>query len=270
MVADTAASGATPYIIHQTWKTTDIPKSLLPYAKSCRRANPNFTHKLWTDDDLRDLIVTTYPEYLRAYDSFDRNIERVDFARYAILHSIGGIYADLDMQCIRSFEPLVRRNAIILGNEPVEHRESLYRGRALVICNALMISPAGKPFWRSVMEFTIKHYKRGVDPVYNTGPMMLTHMYEKHPKLFNSVVVLSPCHFYAQSDNRTKKTQRGIPYISRECDIEANTPFAIHRWAHTWVEKDSKNTQMKTTLLVGGGVVLFVGVLLLVCSSVSK
>lgn len=255
----------TPKIIHQTWKDHNIPENLVEYAESCKRVNPDYEYILHTDTDLRNIVKEYFPNYIKDYDNFSHFIERVDFARYAILWAFGGVYADLDMQCFNSFDPLVQRNKPVFGSEPIEHRERLYEGRKIVICNALMISPPRDPIWLEVMQFAVDNYKPGVDPVYNTGPMMLTQLYEKDPFVFSKSILLSSCAFYAQSDRLSFKTQLGVPHISRECNLDLRPPVAIHRWAHTWIEPRYNVPEgCKVALLAVGSLA---AVVLVVCIS---
>jgi len=224
----------TPRILHQTWKTTEIPSNLRGFVQSCKAMNSDYEYHLWTDQDLYQFIHRFFPQYAAAYDNFAQNIERVDFARYAIMYQIGGVYADLDIQCVKPFDSLLVRNQPIFGDEPVEHRERLYNNRKHVICNALLISPPRNSLWLKIMDFIVRTYHPTHGPVYNTGPMALTRMYEQTPRAFDGALITNPCIFYAQSDHMTNNTQDGVPFISRECDLA--DAITIHRWAHTWVQ----------------------------------
>jgi len=246
----------TPKIIHQTWKTHTLPPQLAKYAKTCRDVNKTYKYILYDDNDLRNVILNNYPQYLEKYDSFDNNIERVDFARYAILHKYGGVYADLDMECFKSFDEHVGMNRPVFGSEPVEHREKLYENRKIVICNAMMFSPPGDPLWIHVMDFASRNYKRGANPVFNTGPMMLTLLYESNPRVFSNAQIVSACAFYAQSDRFTNTVQMGIPYVSRECNLNITPPVAVHRWAHTWIPGESSHKN---------DAVYYIGAIALIC-----
>ena len=156
--------------VHQTWKSKDIPRDMQHYVDSWLKSP--YTYKFYTDDDLRQVVSDHYPQYLEAYDSFDVFIERVDFARYCILHHYGGIYADIDVELLRPFpeEWLCRTSdKVILGYEPPEHC-----GKDKLVCNALMISPPGHPYWISLMDYIVSQYKQGghvtYNPVNTTGP----------------------------------------------------------------------------------------------------
>ena len=36
-------------------------------------------------------------------------IQKIDFAKYALLHRYGGIYLDMDVRCLRSIDSLTQR-----------------------------------------------------------------------------------------------------------------------------------------------------------------
>jgi len=86
-----------PRILHQTWKNTDL--STYPMEASHQewlRVLPHFKVKLWTDQDVQDLIEASYPALLPTFLGYPYHIQRADIARYVILHHEGGFYADLD------------------------------------------------------------------------------------------------------------------------------------------------------------------------------
>ncbi len=119
----------TPKIIVQTWKTKKLPSHLQELWEEweilCKR--DDYHHLLYTDEDLRDVIQKNFPQYIKLYDEFTNPLERVDFARYAILYLTGGIYADLDTAPLKSIDKWVEMNKIVLGSEPVEHCSLLYK-----------------------------------------------------------------------------------------------------------------------------------------------
>lgn len=204
--------GDTPKIIHQTWKVAEVPAALKKCVDSCKRVNHDYTHQFYTDRDLEELIKHRFPQYWNAYVGFSRQIERVHFARYAILWWFGGVYADIDAQCVRNFDNQVALNCPVFGNEPVERREALYDGRSYVLGNSLMISPPRHPIWVDIMNNVVKNYVPGHDPGYNTGPMMLTNLYDSRLVVFTGAVVLPACVFHEQSDehasNQTNKKDK--------------------------------------------------------------
>ena len=60
---------------------------------------------LWTDADSRKFLVEHYPWFVPIFDAYPYPIQRADAIRYFILHHFGGIYMDLDVGCLRRFDP---------------------------------------------------------------------------------------------------------------------------------------------------------------------
>ena len=67
-----------PSLIHQTWKTMDIPSHLQKFQKTWIELNPQCEYKLWTDQDNYELIENNYPWFLPYYKNYPHAIQRVD------------------------------------------------------------------------------------------------------------------------------------------------------------------------------------------------
>lgn len=100
-------------IIHMSWKSTTLPPRFQFYQKSWCDCFPHWRHFLWTDADNERLVKVHYSWFYERYQSFDKNIFRIDSVRYLYLHRYGGIYTDLDNVCLRPFEKL------LLGGPPL-------------------------------------------------------------------------------------------------------------------------------------------------------
>ena len=94
-----------PKIVHQTWRTRNIPQEWRAWHQTWKVCfpSPEFQHIIWTDKDARRLIETKYTWFLDIYDGYPHQIQRADAVRYFILFEYGGIYADLDYECLRPF-----------------------------------------------------------------------------------------------------------------------------------------------------------------------
>lgn len=49
-----------PAIIHQTWKSKDIPDKWKKAQQSCIDLHPDYEYKLWTDDEGLELIKVSF------------------------------------------------------------------------------------------------------------------------------------------------------------------------------------------------------------------
>ncbi|EGX97080.1 Glycosyltransferase [Cordyceps militaris CM01] len=88
-----------PNKIHQIWKDKDLstyPLTASTGAWESTFENKNYTIRLWTEQDIVNLVKASYPWFLSTYESYKYNIQRADVARLMVVHHEGGLYADLD------------------------------------------------------------------------------------------------------------------------------------------------------------------------------
>ncbi|CAF1481723.1 unnamed protein product [Adineta ricciae] len=108
-----------PLIIHQMWKTNDLSSYPINNSQHVwKRFFPTYVINLWTDEQIEKLILKAEYEFLYpVYKSYLYSIQRADLARLIILHSHGGIYADLDVYPHgTNLEELLRQNvSFIIG-----------------------------------------------------------------------------------------------------------------------------------------------------------
>jgi mannosyltransferase OCH1-like enzyme len=140
-----APGSPVPKIIHQTAPEDrgTWPDVWGRYQITWQKKHPDFQYVLWTDEDLDHFMKTEYPEYYDMYTSYDVHIKRVDVARYFILYHYGGIYADMDTECVRRFYEHLPPGKVSVA-------ESSWPGEKYQ--NALMASPRGHPLWPGVFE----------------------------------------------------------------------------------------------------------------------
>lgn len=166
-----------PKIIHQT-----APKDQTKWhpiwfkcQTSWKTYFKDFTYMMWTDEDLDNLIKTDFSWFYDIYKSYDRNISRIDIARYFILYKYGGIYADMDYECFENFYDRLNQAKVSISESPYTRNEYLQ--------NALMISPKKHPFWKLVIAEAENRFnsKKGAsshsDVLYNTGPVLISDVY---------------------------------------------------------------------------------------------
>ncbi|CAE7646460.1 unnamed protein product [Symbiodinium sp. CCMP2456] len=129
---------------------------------------------LWDDEGLRALVQEAFPEHLPTYDSYEHQIQRVDFARAAMLFIHGGLYADMDVEALDNPFPHLPAGVSIVASPYVENEKHQ---------NSLMASPAGHPFWRAVAAEAVR--RRAAPKLYRTtwqltGPQLLDAVVERY------------------------------------------------------------------------------------------
>ena len=158
-----------PRIIHQTWKDRDVPARFQEAQASWQEAHPDWEYRLWTDRDLEGLINERAPELAPLYAAYPENIQRVDAARYVILREFGGLYADLDIQCLKPVDGLLDAQVVLPRTTPFG------------VSNQLMLSvPDHALFHHAVASLPAafaKHrrlWPRHVRILSTAGPLFLT------------------------------------------------------------------------------------------------
>lgn len=107
-----------PRIIHQTWKTKDVPSPLDQLPQTWKEYLPNWEYILWTDEMNREFVCKHFPDFLEKYDTYPCNIQRADAIRYLLLKVYGGLYVDMDFECLENIEFLLEGSDFIVGRNP--------------------------------------------------------------------------------------------------------------------------------------------------------
>lgn len=227
-----------PRILHQTWRCAEIPAEWRAFHESWRAHNRSWEIRLWTDATARDFIAAEYPWFLETWDAYPAPIMRADAIRYFLLSHYGGVYADLDYECLRPFDGILEMRDLVLVPEPAAHAqiaEVQGAGVRWLLSNALMASVPGHAFWRHVTG-RLEGARGEQTPLAMTGPIFLTRAYEsfESPESIRVVdsEVLCPL---TQTESRTGKWRD--PAFREQVLRRA---WAVHHWANTWVKHPAR------------------------------
>lgn len=242
-----------PRIIHQTWKSTDVPQPLARFQARWRALHPDFEYRLWTDQQNDAFVRAEFPQHYQLYRSFSREIYRADMVRCLYLLRFGGVYIDLDVEPLRPLDSfLAACTECVLGAEPESHAQKR-RGKSLMACNAIMASVPGHAFWQRMLEEIERRAAQpGGEPVGVTGPLALDAAYEAHGRALG-VEISDPDAFFplpdldAQSlplDARSRKHFQSM----RELELYPSSSFGVHHWAHTWIPEAGLNRGVQSLM----------------------
>ena len=159
-----------PPILHQMWldpvemDNTSAPKkyeNYKRYSESWRACNPECSYVFWNMRRVEELWAL--PQLARWKPFFSRlavHIEKCDMTRYAIMYVYGGVYVDLDFQCVKSLAPLRARCVVGLVWEPKEQTFApIDKGRQR-LSNAFLMSQGGQhPLWSTLMDYIVANYR---------------------------------------------------------------------------------------------------------------
>ena len=123
-------------IIHQTWKDENIPDKMNFCVNSWKIKNKNYEHKFWSDKDIYLFIYNYYPKYLNLLNKVKFGIQKADIFRILALYHYGGLYVDIDFECLIPIDQWnIDSKKINLSFEPIQHHKNN------VLCNALIYAP---------------------------------------------------------------------------------------------------------------------------------
>lgn len=227
-----------PKTIHQTWKDYNLPENFQKWANTWKKYNPNYEYKLWSDQDNLKFITDEFTYFLSKYNSYNHHIKKVDAARYFYMYKYGGIYCDLDFECLKNFDTLLEDNIkyeVILGymgeDKDFDH----------CIPNALMISKKKSNFWLHLIKIMESRINSS-SPEYDTGPILLKHAYESYPEK-EKIKILEPVYFYSidwnTSFGKSMRRKFGNDNIkeskkNKKKNIYFKDSYAITYWTHSW------------------------------------
>lgn len=156
-----------PKVIHQIWfqGKSSIPPDLIEYHNSWIHYNPDYNVIVWDKTKIESLIDTCEPWIKETYYSYDKMIQKIDFAKYVILYNHGGIYMDMDIKCLQSLNntPYLHESDVLLSEMPA-HKIQKVVGYAYGL-------PYDKPIINNGTIFCVKQH-----------PIMLNTLKEAHAK----------------------------------------------------------------------------------------
>lgn len=167
-----------PRIIFQTWKSRSIiPDNYRYWRQTFVDRNPDHAVILWDDDDNRRFISEQFPWFLKTYDAYPAEIFRADAVRYFFLLHHGGLYADMDTECLRPVGDTLGSGDVVLC------RMGRNRRFAHSVPNAVMASRPGQIFWLYVIRLMMEAAGSDGGPEEMTGPVLLKRAFDAFSRM---------------------------------------------------------------------------------------
>ena len=213
------------------------------WAETWRSNNPDYEYVLWDDADNRRFVAEKFQWFLPTYDSYDAEIKRADAIRYMYLYTYGGIYADLDFECLKPFDSLLETYKgydIILGEMDSSSNHAATEWHSSNnIPNAIMISKPACQFWIRVLERMIIKASSGGQgrPEVETGPVVLKEVYST--AWFDKIKLLPPSVLYPISwvtdeEERLAALKSDEHTLTQTIKAKYPSAYAATYWAHSW------------------------------------
>ena len=177
--------------IIQTWKTSEIPHYYSAYMDKLAHYNEGYTHVFFTDETIIKFFTFVCPEYYDTFRGLKYKIQQIDFFRYLAVYHYGGIYLDLDMEIVASFDDINKEKCVF----PVELSNT--GGNDILVGNYAFYAPKGHPFLKHIIDNIVnppmtlseieeaqKNNGDDKEHVYvycTTGPELVTRCYWTYP-----------------------------------------------------------------------------------------
>jgi mannosyltransferase OCH1-like enzyme len=176
-----------PKVIHQTWKTGDLPENVKKLHAKVKTLHPEWVVKLWTDKDNLALVKEYFPNLLHIYEALEYNIMRADIIRYMYMFEFGGYYLDLDYEVLTPFNNETSKPDLLL---PISNTEN----GSIILGNSIFGSMPKHIFWKDVLEDfqnnpPIKKFFNKFEVLKLTGPDFISNIYFKNPEKYNGYLV---------------------------------------------------------------------------------
>ena len=176
----TSIRGEIPQRIIQMWVgPTQSLSKYKSYIHSVKTLNPNCEYMFFDKETIDEFFKNHYPEYISTYNSLPLLIQRLDFFRYVAIYHYGGIYLDLDIKALKSFDMAFFNHSCVF---PVDE----------YLTEPMQRNPRFRPFFEKNCRFLLGQYGFGAE--------------KKHPFLLYLVQTIhGNCHNIVKQFN-SKKT----------------------------------------------------------------
>ena len=105
-----------PKIIHQIWIGDSVPEELRAFQESWKLFHSDWEYRLWTQDDIPYLDLYNADLIEQAQNP----AEKADLLRYELLYRFGGVYIDMDEECLQPFDVLHYMYDFYIGIQPLD------------------------------------------------------------------------------------------------------------------------------------------------------
>jgi hypothetical protein len=171
-----------PRLIHQTYRSGDLPEPLQRNVSHLKQQNPTFEYRFYSDSDIEQFIGAEYGvEILNRYRRIapEYGAARADLFRYLLVYRLGGVYLDIKSTTIAPLESTLRPDdRYILSHwdngENGRHegwgRDAEFPGLPEGEFQQWhIIASAGHPFLRSVILRVLDNIDRYTPQSFGTG-----------------------------------------------------------------------------------------------------
>ncbi len=242
-----------PKIIHQTWKSRELPERTKKWSQTFQRLLPQWEYRFWDDQACLEFLRRYFPDYLEVYASLRNSAQRADLFRYMALFTFGGLYADIDCECKRSLDFISDADEFVVCPElqTTSRRVMGWYQTDLgeFYCQWTFLSRPQHPILASVVEEIRRNVHKEIsdnpflDGVKRTGP----HVFTKAVKDYlnqGGVITIVPSSFFGCCEGRNAfrfALSFIFPGLFRRV-------YVRHHFEGSWIDKQVKREMLLRNL----------------------
>lgn len=224
-----------PRLMHQLYESpTGVPLRLKQLSESWTEKNPSWKYMFWGTKEIDVFLNDHFPDFIPFYRDYEFDVQRWDAIRYLILYTYGGLYIDMDYECLQPIDKILTNKGCFLGMEPKIH--SALSGVPYIIGNAFMASVPGHDFMKCLIEelynkekYTNPDKKRRI--LQTTGPLMLSRVYEDYQG--KADIGLIPSEIVTPLSSMDVRSMH-LHHKSAEIKKKLDNAFAVHYFNYGW------------------------------------
>jgi mannosyltransferase OCH1-like enzyme len=205
-----------PKIIHYCWLSNDpVPDDLKKYMLSWKEKLFDYKFMFWNFDRF-DINSSNWVKFFFEQKKY---AIAADYIRLFAIYKYGGIYLDMDIEVLKSFNPLLNNDCMIA-----------YENNKLKDIEAGCFG-AIKEFWfiGRCLEYLEKKRITNYDGTFNIIPLprIMRTVYNETRNVDNEIIFFTEDYFTAKS------------HVTGEVAISHNT-YCIHNFSASWLSKEEK------------------------------
>ena len=212
-----------PKIIHVIWlngKIDDpgVPEDLKKYIITWidKHRGNGWKFKLWTDADVAKMKLDNQD----LYDDATNYGVKSDILKYEIVYRYGGVYVDVDFECLKNLDPLHHCYDFYVGIQPLDTQY-------LQLGAALFAAKPGHPILKHTIETMPESYQSHQGAPARTGPIHFTRAFFASAGKTDTIDIAFPATYFYPFGGQEKKPDRQ--------KWEKLGAFAVHWWGKTWM-----------------------------------
>lgn len=215
-----------PKKIHQIWIGSMVPQEFRAFQASWQQQHPDWEYRLWTQHDLKELGLENQDLIAQS-----RNPAEIsDLMRYEILYRFGGVYVDMDYECLRPLTVLNHLYDFYIGIQPLD-------SGSVQLGSGLIGSVAGHPILRHMMHAVRDSWTRTTDIPNRTGPALFTRSFIACAGKNNLIDVALPASYLYPLGSKEHEMHKDV-WVK-------NDAFAVHHWAKSWLPGEYRPAEFK-------------------------